>query len=271
MDRIDKNLSLLLILIISLTIVGTSSAQSIPKPSVPEFTLKYVDNSYDVPPKTTSSTDPYTGKVTTTTVPGYHVDDRTIQIVIKNQNYKGNLHLYYNYSYKGHYENDWNYHKIGSYPRDSGPSFYYQSTSDYTVITFGAVPKEGEMDFRVQAQTGYYNETKVYVIIPGAPFSEYTFIGEVSGWSNTQTISIPNGSVSVSTSPNPTLSSSPTSNPTPTPSVPEFSGLMILPLIISLLFVAVILKHRHQNTSLTLRNNFFKHGQNQHKVLNAHA
>ena len=67
------------------------------------------------------------------------------------------------------------------------------------------------------------------------------------------------------------IDAAPTTTPTPAPSVPEFSGLMILPLIISLLFVVVILKHRHQNTSLTLRNDFFKHGQNQYKVLNAHA
>jgi hypothetical protein len=79
MERIDKSLSLLLILIISLTIVGTSFAQTIPKPSVPEFTVRYVDLSYDVP--TTTSIDQYTGK--TITNQGYHMENRTIQITIE--------------------------------------------------------------------------------------------------------------------------------------------------------------------------------------------
>ena len=63
---------------------AVQAESSIPKPSVPEFTLKYVDNSYDVPPKTTTSTDPYTNEITTTTIPGYHVENRTVEAVIKN-------------------------------------------------------------------------------------------------------------------------------------------------------------------------------------------
>jgi hypothetical protein len=48
------------------SVFNITHAQS--KPSVPEFTVKLVDNSYDVPP--TQTTDPYTG---TKTIPGYHV------------------------------------------------------------------------------------------------------------------------------------------------------------------------------------------------------
>jgi len=40
--------------------VTTVYAQSIPKPSAPEFTVKYVDNSYDLPP--TYGIDEYTGQ-----------------------------------------------------------------------------------------------------------------------------------------------------------------------------------------------------------------
>ena len=94
MNRIVKGFALFIILIIaisSLIIVESASAQTIPKPSVPEFTLKYVDNSYDVAPKTTSSTDPYTGKVTSTTIQGYHVQNRSVEIIIKNQQFTSYL------------------------------------------------------------------------------------------------------------------------------------------------------------------------------------
>lgn len=185
---------LLLLVASSLVMVKFGSAQSIPKPSVPEFTLNYVDNSYDVPPETSSSTDPYTGEVTTSTIPGYHVDNRIIEIRIKNQHYSGSQTLFYNYSYKGHYEDTWKYYATGSYSRDSsGPNFISQSTSDYTVATFSA-PEKGQIDFRVQAQAGYYDRTELYIILPGAPFSEYSFVGEVSGWSQPQTIAIPESS-----------------------------------------------------------------------------
>src|SRR3990172_3290742 len=79
----NKKFVLLLILILtasSLTAVNLANA-SIPKPSVPEFTLKLVDSSYDEP--TTYSTDPYTGKQVTHE--GYHVESRTIELKIKNQ------------------------------------------------------------------------------------------------------------------------------------------------------------------------------------------
>lgn len=65
---------------------------SIPTPSVPEFTLKYVDNSYDVPSSTTTTTDPYTGEQTITTEPGYHVANETIEVTIK----KSRIHAIFN-------------------------------------------------------------------------------------------------------------------------------------------------------------------------------
>jgi hypothetical protein len=62
---ISKSLAFLLDLLIvmsSLTIlmVKPANAQTIPKPSVPEFTAKFVDHSYIVSASTT--VDPYTGK-----------------------------------------------------------------------------------------------------------------------------------------------------------------------------------------------------------------
>jgi len=54
----------------SLVMIDSASAQSIPKPSTPGFSLRLIDNSYDVPPTTTVN--PYTGK--TETSGGYHVE-----------------------------------------------------------------------------------------------------------------------------------------------------------------------------------------------------
>ena len=89
----------------SLTIVESASAQAITKPSIPEFTVKYVDRSYDTQP--TYGYDQYTGK-TVITKPSEHVDNRTIEITIKNQPFTpftdengNNINLLYNVQYKG--------------------------------------------------------------------------------------------------------------------------------------------------------------------------
>lgn len=191
-----------LALSIALTAV-VQAESSIPKPSVPEFYLKLVDYSYDVPSSTTTTTDPYTGQQTVTIQSGYHVDNKTIEVTIRNQPftpyYIDNQHaiyLFFNVSYKGHYSGEWNYHPYRSFSRNSDAvRFLFPSTSEYTIVPFKAptinAPTDGQMDFKVQAQIGYYNEHQEFYMAPGAPFTTYTFVGEVSGWSNTQTITIP--------------------------------------------------------------------------------
>ena len=87
-SSMSKALALMLFTLLafsSLSVVSSVFAQSIPKPSVPEFTLKYIDNSYDVPPSTTTTIDQYTGKEIVTTTPGYHVENKSIEITITNQ------------------------------------------------------------------------------------------------------------------------------------------------------------------------------------------
>ena len=81
-------------------------------------------------------------------------------------------------------------------------------------------PNATEVGFQVEALISYYNSNNV-------------FVGQSSGWSNTQTITIPTGSISTST-PNPTSPTTSTSqNPTPTPTVPEFPSWTI-PLLLGL-------------------------------------
>lgn len=75
-------------------------------------------------------------------------------------------------------------------------------------------PNAIEIGFQVEALIGYYNSNNV-------------FVGQSSGWSNTQTVNIPASSTS----------------PTPTLTVPELSRLVIVPLLLSLFSVAVLIRH----------------------------
>ena len=100
MSCLGRVLSILLVTLLTLSgliMVEFVSAQAIPKPSVPEFTLKYVDNSYDVPP--TYGTDAYTGR-TIIIQAGYYVQNISIEFIIKNSPFttfkdtNGNLHQF---------------------------------------------------------------------------------------------------------------------------------------------------------------------------------
>ncbi len=243
----------------SLIIVKPASCQT--TPSVPEFTLKYVDYSYDVPP--TYGINQYTGQNVTIQA-GYHVDNRTMVFTIKNQPFtsyndsSGNyIGLYYNFRVKGHYGDEWTYYPFGTngvstwlYGRfDSGSLSspeYPASNSDYTTASINFyslfneqnVPAGSQLDFQVQVLIGQVNI--VYTELMAG--DGYNFTGESSDWSNTQTITIANGATSTS------ISSSTSANPTPTstPAVPEFSWLVILPLFILMLSIAVIFRLRKQ-------------------------
>jgi hypothetical protein len=191
----SRGASLLLTVVLlasSLMIVSSSSAQSIPKPSVPEFTLKYADHSHDVPPTTISTFNPYNNKTTDTVQPGYHVQNITIVLTIKNQLFPSNLngnktYLFFNVREKGHYGQDWTY-----LYHDGFDSYPAQSGSEDTAISF---PKESsakfssgdEIDFQVQAILAY-----VYMHYLGnTPEQGYDYYSSASEWSNTQTITIP--------------------------------------------------------------------------------
>jgi hypothetical protein len=220
----SKRATLLLIAIFtasSLIMVESAFAQSIPKPSVPEFTLKFVDSSYNV-----TETDPYTGaKVVQPIV------NRTIEVIIKNQPFTpytdadGNrIWLFYSIRFKG-YSEDWGFYNESSF--DGFQNYLLMSDSEYTVRSYsiqeistadlsvtpyviGEIPPGGQVDFQVQAIVGY--TTRVY----GTPVPPWTesyrdvFTGETSGWSSTQTITIP-------------------------AEIPEFPSGIILPLLVIVL------------------------------------
>jgi hypothetical protein len=262
MDRITKSLTLILILtmtVSSLTMFKPAFAQSITKPSVPEFTMKYSDYSYDEPP--VYGIDPNTDEKVVV-VKGYHVDNRSIQFSIKNQPFTPftdpssgrTIDLFYNIKYK--FGSEWislfgGERMFYAGRSDSNFSPYTEFgypiqnyTSQYTIITYNFldVPRNGRMDIQVQALEGYTNSSIVGESHIFFATYDYAFYGEKSGWSSIQTINLATGSVSISTS------------PTPTPSVPEFSWLIILPLLLSIFAVTVIFRRQNKKGQETLTN-----------------
>jgi len=182
--------------------------------SIPTFTVTIKDDSHNVPPTTTSTTDPYTGKTTTTTIPGFAVDSRNITFTIQNQllalSYKqteqpSTYGFYYDIRFEPHYtttpNNDW------TEIYDISLGYSSASTSENTVISFhndyspqtglafiqGGIdrtfPPDAKVDFQVQAMIGYITSSTNYHSLP-FPTTNYTFVGETSGWSPTQTLTI---------------------------------------------------------------------------------
>jgi len=284
MGCLSKGLASILIVAMAVScltlMVKPASAQASPTPSVPEFTVKFVDNSYDVPPvpstAPTYTTDPYWGNQTllspgSPAIPGYHVQKINAELRIKNQpfapqfNSCTNVSLYYNVQVKGHYTNDWTevYGAYSfSYPPTwgggtfTGYSYPIQSNSEYTVLSIPAsYPADGKVDFRVQAVIASVTEVLIpnflndYGLRPHGP-SDYTSGTAwsniyLSDWSKPQTITMP--ASSASTNPIPTLTiSSPSPTAAPMNAVPELSWLVIVPLLLSMLTAAVIIARPRQ-------------------------
>jgi hypothetical protein len=198
---------------------GSAEAQSIPKPSVPTFTASIIDKSYDVPP--TTSVDPYNGQTITTK--GYHVKNLVLEIRIKNEAFTAftsdsgyyQVNYYYNIRWKGHFAENFtnlfaaNY-GTGYFPRAAGAETVFSTDGKYycglNIPDMTDFSPDDRIDLQVEAMIGY-------VADPG-PFESEIFVGETSGWSNAQTVTVAAGSVATSTSPNPI--GEPTSSVAPT-------------------------------------------------------
>jgi hypothetical protein len=203
------NVVLLLVLVVmtsSLVARIPSTSASVSKPSVPEFTLKFVDYSFDVPP--TYGIDQFTGN-TVIKVQGEHIDNRSVVFTIRNQPFtpyvdssNNTIGLYYNFRFKGHFGSDWSYYPFlesGQSARrygstfivfiDQSPDKLSASYSEYTDIVmrlpflfgYGNPPMGTQADFQVQALMGHID-------YEGDGFYSYT--GERSDWSVTRTITI---------------------------------------------------------------------------------
>lgn len=256
----------------SLVLCSTVSAQSNSVLAAPQFTVTYVDKSYDVEP--IYGIDQYTGQTVVKTK-GYHVQNASVVVKIKNQPFSSydvnnsQVDLFYKISVKGHYGNYWQEYthyfvQSGEYSTE----VYYRSVDneEYTVAMFGFTSNNGsssfnghnldvdagEVDFRVQAYSAYFTREKVSMVIPG--WREYNYVINIvstSGWSDTQTLTIGSGEVTVTETPTPSpttsapiITAEPTFNPTATPTQGNTQTGIALPLSLEqvvLLVMAVVI------------------------------
>lgn len=283
MGKIGKTFTLLLTLIIAMSCltllnVNPANAQTIPKPSVPEFTVEVRDSSYDVPPTTTTRTD-LDGRLITSTSPGYHVSSGNVVLTIINQPFTSYydkdgypINLYYHIRIKGEESADWatgGYIKANSTTIDkvtlsySGYYFFETNQGGFGILGYSAWRLNEPLSFQVEAFIGH-TKTNSLPMNPLFPYDlkDVEYIGQTSGWSNTQTITIPTGSVSnVTPEPTAQTTSTPTtaSTSTSTSTAPDInSNSITLPLAafiaitvaVVLLAVAlsVLLLMRHRKT-----------------------
>ena len=209
-----KHLCLCLVVILALSsflMIKPANAQT--KPSVPQFSLRYLN--------------------------------QTVEIRIINQHFTPNsvnghsVGLYYDIRWKEHNEVEWHWFYPHSFLFEATNSVDYNVTdSSVTVVSYGLNSKDSDvqlngdfagkqLDFEVQALIGYYT---MITTQPNEKY-HYPFDGEISGYSNTQTIAIPQYS-----------SNTTTPMPSPSPTVPEFPYLLVIPLLLSVLAVAAILR-----------------------------
>jgi hypothetical protein len=257
----QKTATLFLVAILAVSAffaVGTPVVIGSVKPSVPQFTVKLIDASYDIP--STTTTDPYTGK--TVTHEGSHVEARKIEIRIKNEPFtpytvqegtsNWTAEYQYNIRWKGHFEEEWHqlfYASDGYLGRDSGAETVFFLEGEYTeeglkMVRQGmytTLPPESQIDFQVEAMIGY-----VHRVVEGG-WAPWYFFGEKSGWSSTQTLAISSYAIAVSPSPINSTQASP-NQPKTTPTQPnadtedlaEFDWEQVAIVVLSV-FVGVLL------------------------------
>ena len=163
---------------------ASTDVGGIPKPSVPEFTLELVGPPYYV--NTTYSLDPNTGQIVAKI--GYTNPYSALKINAENQPFDSSYgNLYYNIRVKNHSATDnwveayqaWNF-----YPQQSNDSDYTNVGFSIQGYNFIGTLAGLQVDIQVEAMLGRMGRVST-------PIGGYGFIGETSGWSETQTISIP--------------------------------------------------------------------------------
>jgi hypothetical protein len=227
-----------------------STDSDTPKPAVPEFTLNFVDNSYDVPSITVNSTDPNTGITTTITYPSYHAENKSIEMMITNQP-MANLRVCYDVAYKDHYSENWtlidaSFQKLLNCSHYADHDIYHYvvenrlhaSDSYTTILVFGLDGNTGsdtynltirnvdagdQVDFQVRAYIAIWTVHKEFKSLTNTTrwFNESArLMYSESDWSPTQTITIPQSSLP----PYPS-SSPPAEIPTKSPQTPKLEPI----------------------------------------------
>jgi hypothetical protein len=234
MGNMTKSLgiSLLFAAILISAFTVPTIAQSTTKPAMPEFTVELSGPAFDIPPT-------YTFNASTGLFDpqdGYHIPYSTLKIIIKNQPFTNQTNyevLRYNVRIKPHNYPDNYWQELFHSGSDGYP---IQASGDYTVIPLPiegsqvrgtVIPTGASTDVQVEAMIGYIGRNQTY------PY-EYMFYGETSGWSSTQTVTVP-PKTPFTISP----STTPTSTPTATSSVAP-NGEVTLPLTVFIAIIAVL-------------------------------
>ncbi|MCW4029726.1 MAG: hypothetical protein NWE92_08790 [Candidatus Bathyarchaeota archaeon] len=190
-------------------------AQAQISPDVPQFSLKINDQSYDVEPR--STTDPFTGEQVKIS-DGFHVDKKFIDLIIENPDThsfysvvnESVVKLYYNIRVKTNLDDNWRS------DTNSSSNLAPTEESNYTIVPFGYGSQNlggfriwlGDLapgttvDFQVRAIDGFYTKTTEEDPICWR-LTEFNVFHETghSGWSETQTITIPETPTATPTEP----------------------------------------------------------------------
>jgi|WetSurMetagenome_2_1015567.scaffolds.fasta_scaffold00401_15 hypothetical protein len=249
--------SIFIIGILAVSSVGSIcsvQAQTIPQPSVPEFTIKITDHSYDIPP--TYDIDQFTGQNITIQM-GTHYQWKTLDFTIINQQDPSGYGLFYNIRYKGEYTTNWTelFH-AGTYIAAQSEQYSIISfllSGSYPSSIFGDVyrliiPVRATVDFQVAALIGTTTRGSMQF------GSGDMFNGESSNWSKTQTLTITDDSPTV----NPRASSSLNSTATPQKSDiqsgvlfganwEQIAIILLAITVVALAFVLVLSRRRSVN------------------------
>jgi hypothetical protein len=195
-----------------------NSSSEYPTPAVPDFSLKFVDNSYKQA--------------------GNYIQNKSVEVIIRNQ---PTFNVFcYNVNSKNHLSENWTtyeYYNNSSYltPQLFIPNRLLAWNSTMTVLVFGFEGNNGsdtynlilgkvndgdQLDFQVQAYIGNWFTGKV---VNATASIEYNLlnIDSIGDWSPTQTVTIGQSS-----------------------SVPEFPTLIILPIVIMGILLTVVFAKR---------------------------
>ena len=243
MGCLSKGLASILIMVVtfsclSLLMVKPANAQKgVTTPSNPDFGVSYRFLPHSIPP--VYDVDPSTGKAVMTKE-GYTEYSESAYLSIMNQPFEpyedsnGNsIQLFYGIRWKEPSNNSWVY--LPSFCRLTQNSegdrvlINFDFKGSYQGTSWGVldIPMGTETEFQVQALIGYYSSGNV-------------FVGKTSDWTTSdgsQHATLPSNLSSPNTS-------STSSIPNATQSVPEFTALAILALLLSVFSVAMIVGQR---------------------------
>jgi hypothetical protein len=192
----SKRATLLFIAILTvstLIMVESVFAQSIPKPSVPEFKLSYTNHIYDVP----AATSQWSGEPIPNSA--YHVDYREVIIKVKNQPHDVNdirEQLYYNVRVKNHFSNTWTELRGRTSTQyingtiGTGTWYYDSADSEVTYIFINLNGPTNIIHTSTELAVGNQVDFQVKALIGYQDWENYTFFGEESPWRDTQTLTI---------------------------------------------------------------------------------